>query len=58
MDAKEAVYNAMKEAGRAMKIKEIADATGLDLKDITKAMAALKKEERAESPKNCFYAAK
>ena len=58
MDAKEAVYNALKDAGKAMKGKEIAELTGLDAKEVTKAITALKKEDRIESPKNCFYAAK
>ena len=58
MDAKEVVYNAMKDAGKAMKNKKIAEATSLDLKDVTKAITALKKEEKVESPKNCFYAVK
>lgn len=58
MDAKEAVYNALKDAGKAMKSKEIAELTSLDSKEVTKAIAALKKEGRVESPKNCFYAAK
>ena len=57
MDTKEAVYSALKEAGKAMKSKEIAELTGLEPKDITKAIAALKKEGRVETPKACFYAA-
>jgi len=58
MDNKEAVYNALKNAGAAMKNKEIAELTGVDVKDVAKAITALKKEDRVESPKNCFYAAK
>lgn len=58
MDAKETVYEALKKAGKALKNKEIAELTGLEVKEIAKCITALKKEDRIESPKNCFYAAK
>jgi len=58
MDAKEMVYNALKEAGKALKNKDVQELTGLDQKEIAKAFTALKKEERIESPKACFYAVK
>ena len=57
METKDVVYNALKDAGKAMKNKEIAELTGLDQKEVVKAITALKKEGRVESPKNCFYAA-
>ena len=55
MDTKEQVYEALKAAGKAMKNKEVAEATGLDVKEVGKQMNALKKEGRISSPKNCFY---
>ena len=58
MDTKETVYNALKDAGKALKNKEIAEITGLEVKEIAKAITALKKEDKVESPKNCFYSAK
>ena len=58
MDTKEQVYNALKDAGKALKNKEISEITGLDVKDITKAIKDLRKEEKVVSPKNCFYEAK
>ena len=58
MDNREAVYNALKNAGAALKNKEIAELTGLDVKDVVKAINALKKDGRVESPKNCFYIVK
>jgi len=57
MDAKDVVYNALKEAGKAMKNKELMELTGLEQKEVAKAITALKKEGRVESPKACFYAA-
>lgn len=56
MDAKDAICKALKEAGKPLKNKDIAEAMGLDVKDVTKLTAALKKEGRIISPKNCFYA--
>ncbi|MCL2528054.1 MAG: MarR family transcriptional regulator [Defluviitaleaceae bacterium] len=57
MDPKEQIYEALKAAGKAMKNKEVAEATGLDVKEVGKLMAALKKDGRVSPPKNCFYEA-
>jgi DNA-binding IscR family transcriptional regulator len=45
----------MKEAGKPLKAGEIAELSGLDKKEVEKAMAELKKEEAIESPKRCFW---
>ncbi len=53
--AKDTVLAAMKEAGKPLKAGEIAELSGLDKKEVEKAMAELKKEEAIESPKRCFW---
>lgn len=52
------VFDAMKKAGKALKAGEIAEITGLDKKDVDKAMKELKKEEKIISPKVCYWQAK
>jgi len=51
----EKVLAAMKAAGKPLKAGEIADATGLDKKEVDKAMKVLKTEDKIESPKVCFW---
>jgi len=51
----EKVLEVMKNAGKALKAGEIADAAGLDKKVVDKAMAELKKEGKITSPKVCFW---
>lgn len=53
----EKVLAALKQGGE-MKSGEVATATGLDKKDVDKAIKKLVSEGRVESPKRCFYAAK
>jgi len=55
MDAKEAVLKALKEAGKPLRPGDIAEAAGLDKEDVSKAIKELKKEEKIDSPKRCFY---
>ena len=55
MDPKEQVLKAMKSAGKPLKAGEIAEATGLDKKEVDKAMKSLKDEAKIESPKRCFW---
>ncbi|MGG7162878.1 HTH domain-containing protein [Clostridium ihumii] len=57
MEIMEKVLVTLKENG-AMKAGEIAEKTGIDKKEIDKAIKALKADEKIESPKRCFYAAK
>ncbi len=57
MEAKELVLAALKEAGAPLKSGEIAEKTGLDKKEVDKALKALKKDETVFSPKNCYYQA-
>lgn len=51
----EKVLEAMKAAGKPLKATEIADAAGLDKKEVDKAMKTLKAEGKIVSPKVCFW---
>jgi len=51
----EIVFDTLKSAGKPMKAAEIADASGLDKKEVDKAMKQLKTEGRIESPKVCYW---
>ena len=55
MKNEEKVLSAMKSAGKALKAGEIAELSGLDKKDVDKAMKVLKAETKIVSPKNCFW---
>ncbi|MCK9292080.1 MAG: MarR family transcriptional regulator [Bacteroidales bacterium] len=57
MDTKEKVLQLMKEADKAMRPGEIAEAAGIDKKEADKIIKALKNEELIYSPKRCFYQA-
>lgn len=54
----ETVLQTMKKAGKPLKAGEIAELSGLDKKEVEKAMKLLQKEEKIESPKRCFWQAK
>jgi DNA-binding IclR family transcriptional regulator len=51
----EKVLEVMKAAGKALKAGEIAEAAGLDKKEVDKAMKVLKTEGKIVSPKVCFW---
>lgn len=51
----EKVFETMMTAGKPMKAAEIAEASGLDKKEVDKAMKQLKTEGKIESPKVCFW---
>lgn len=53
--SKEKVLDAMKAAGKALKAGEIADASGVDRKEVDKAMKDLKADGAIVSPKRCFW---
>lgn len=54
-DKKKLVLEAMRKSGKPMKTAEIAKATGLDSKEVSKIIKELKKEGKIISPKRCFY---
>jgi DNA-binding IscR family transcriptional regulator len=53
--SKEKVLAAMKGAGKPLKAGEIAELTGLDKKEVDKAMSALKNDGLIVSPKVCYW---
>ena len=56
--SKKVVLDAMKKAAKPLKAGEIAELTGLDKKDVEKAMNELKEENQIVSPKRCYWEAK
>lgn len=54
-EKQETVLAAMKKAARPMKPGEIADAAGIDQKEVAKIIDALKKEGKVASPKRCYW---
>lgn len=58
MENLEKVLEVLKTNGEAMKSAEIAEKSGLDKKDVDKAIKKLKEEGKIESPKRCYYACK
>jgi len=55
-ERKDKVLKAMKDAGKPVRPGDIAESLGMDSKDVSKAIDALKKEGKVHSPKRCFYA--
>ncbi|WP_457623241.1 winged helix-turn-helix transcriptional regulator [Persephonella sp.] len=56
MSIEQQVLEAMEKAGKPLRTGEIAEITGLDKKEVEKAIKKLKKEGKIESPKRCYYA--
>jgi len=55
MDAMKQVLEAMNAAGEPLAAGKIAEMTGLDRKEVDKAMDALKKSGEIESPVRCKW---
>lgn len=55
METKEKVLAVMKEAGEALNAGKIAEISGLDRKEVDKAMKALKEEGAIVSPVRCKW---
>jgi DNA-binding transcriptional regulator GbsR (MarR family) len=55
MEAKDLVLKAMKESEEPLNAGKIVEITGLEKKEVDKAMAKLKKEDLIESPKRCYW---
>ena len=53
---KDKVLKAVKDAGKPVRPGDVAKTLGMDSKDVSKAIDALKKEGKVHSPKRCFYA--
>ncbi|KAF2956355.1 HTH domain-containing protein [Marinitoga sp. 38H-ov] len=58
MDAVELVIRVLSESNEPLKAGEIAEKAGIDKKLVDKAIKELKKEEKIESPKRCYYTIK
>lgn len=55
MDVKEKVLEVLTASEEPLKGGEIAEKSGLEKKDVDKAIKDLKKEEKIMSPKRCYY---
>ncbi len=55
MDANETVLVTLKKAGKELKAGEIAEMSGLDKKDVDKAIKKLTAEGKVHSPKRCYF---
>ena len=55
MDAVDKVLETMKKAGEPLNTGKIVELSGMDRKEVEKAMKALKKDERIVSPKRCYW---
>ena len=56
MEAKEQVLAAMRQAGEPLNAGKIAELTGIDRKEVDKAMKQLKEEGAIVSPVRCKWA--
>ena len=56
MESKEAIVKAMEKSGKPMKGGEIAEASGVDKKEVDKLIKKLVAEGKVDSPVRCFYA--
>ena len=54
----EIILEAMKKASEPLNNGKIAELTGIDKKDVEKAMKQLKTDEKIISPKRCYWEAK
>jgi len=52
----EKILDVMKKTGQPMRPGDIAKALGVDQKEVSKAIDALKKAGKINSPKRCFWA--
>ena len=55
MEIKELVLKTLQESENPLKGGKIAELTGIEKKEVDKAIKNLKKEEKIFSPKRCFY---
>lgn len=58
MEIKELILETLNKSTVSLKAGEIADLSGIDKKEVDKAIKALKKDEAIISPKRCYYSAK
>jgi len=58
MEKNDIVLKALADSAEPLKAGDIAEKTGIDKKDVDKAIKALTTQGKIESPKRCFYSAK
>ena len=58
MEAKNIILEVLKKEGTPLNAGRIAEISGLDRKEVDKAMKALKDEELIVSPKRCYWEVK
>lgn len=58
METKELVLATLQKADKPLKNSEIAIISGIDQKEVEKAIKKLKIEDKVDSPIRCFWAAK
>lgn len=58
METKDIVLDLLKKEGNPMSAGQITEISGLDRKEVDKAMKLLKDEELIVSPKRCYWEAK
>ncbi len=52
------VLETLKNSSDPLKSREIAEKTGIDKKEVDRAIKKLKEEDKIHSPKRCYYSAK
>lgn len=52
----EQILKVLQESDKPLRPGDIAKSIGVESKDVSKAIQALKKEGKVHSPKRCFYA--
>jgi len=55
MDITDKVLEVMRSAGEPLNAGKVAELGGIERKEVDKAMAKLKKEEKIVSPKRCYW---
>jgi biotin operon repressor len=55
MDTADQILKAMQSAGKSLSAGQIAEISGIDRKEVDKAMKKLKTEGKIVSPKNCYW---
>lgn len=55
-NTEQTVLKAMQKAGKPVRPGDVAKITGLDGKEVSKAINDLKKKGKVSSPKRCYYA--
>jgi len=58
MNTEDQILETLKQSEKPMNAGQLVEKTGLDRKDVDKAMTKLKKEEKIVSPVRCFWTAK